>query len=281
MLCHLDQPGQDRIGIDLEHPGHGTNAQALSQRAHRPHQHVERDALAMQRRAMGLLKVAATAGAMQLAPGTAVGVAVGTDIAEPYPASIVAVGLGAEVERGVHLARPSPRGHNAGWRAPGRLEAVRVALLTGSTGGRAGEARKRLRVAGALAWWQDGLHWSPLGRSALARPSSMQHEKYPEQSQQHELIEKKVWNHGKVPSRGGEIGGFYLILGPRELSAAYRYTTHLMVNDEGELLAFRVTTGAVNDQGPVGHMARGLWGQLFGDRGYISRALHQALRAQG
>ena len=26
----------------------------------------------------------------------------------------------------------------------------------------------------------------------------------------------------------------------------------LMVNDEGELLAFRVTTGAVNDQGPVG-----------------------------
>src|SRR6516165_6916418 len=53
----------------------------------------------------------------------------------------------------------------------------------------------------------------------------MQHEKYPEQSQQHELIEKKVWNHGKVPSLGGEIGGFYLILGPRELSAAYRYTT--------------------------------------------------------
>ena len=53
----------------------------------------------------------------------------------------------------------------------------------------------------------------------------MQHEKYPEQSQQHELIEKKVWNHGKVPSRGGETRGFYLILGPRELSAAYRYTT--------------------------------------------------------
>src|SRR6266446_1975616 len=33
------------------------------------------------------------------------------------------------------------------------------------------------------------------------------------------------WNHGKVPSLGGETRGFYLIRGPRELSAAYRYTT--------------------------------------------------------
>jgi hypothetical protein len=56
---------------------------------------------------------------------------------------------------------------------------------------------------------------------------------------------------------------------------------HLMVNDEGELLAFRVTTGEVNDQVPVERMASGLWGQLFGDRGSISRVLHQALWAQG
>jgi hypothetical protein len=49
----------------------------------------------------------------------------------------------------------------------------------------------------------------------------------------------------------------------------------------GELVAFRVTTGEVNDQVPVGRMARGLWGQLFGDRGYISRALHKMLWAQG
>ena len=61
----------------------------------------------------------------------------------------------------------------------------------------------------------------------------------------------------------------------------YGFKLHLMVNDEGELLAFRVTTGEVNDQGPVGRMARGLWGQLFGDRGYISQALHQALWTQG
>ena len=61
----------------------------------------------------------------------------------------------------------------------------------------------------------------------------------------------------------------------------FGFKLHLMVNDEGELVAFRVTTGEVNDQVPVGRMARGLWGQLFGDRGYISRALHKMLWAQG
>jgi hypothetical protein len=61
----------------------------------------------------------------------------------------------------------------------------------------------------------------------------------------------------------------------------FGFKLHLMVNDAGELVAFRVTTGAVNDQEPVGRMARGLWGQLFGDRGYISRALHKALWGQG
>jgi hypothetical protein len=56
---------------------------------------------------------------------------------------------------------------------------------------------------------------------------------------------------------------------------------HLMVNDEGELVALRVPTGEVNAQVPVGRMARGLWGQLFGARGYISRALHKMWWAQG
>jgi hypothetical protein len=54
-----------------------------------------------------------------------------------------------------------------------------------------------------------------------------------------------------------------------------------MVNDAGELLAGRGTPAEVNAQEPVGRMARGLWGQLFGDRGDISWALQQALGAQG
>src|SRR5918996_1417010 len=56
---------------------------------------------------------------------------------------------------------------------------------------------------------------------------------------------------------------------------------HLMINDEGELLAFRVTTGEVQDREPVKAMARELWGHLYGDRGYISKVLHDALLAHG
>jgi hypothetical protein len=35
-----------------------------------------------------------------------------------------------------------------------------------------------------------------------------------------QLIVKKVWNHGKILSLGGETERFYLIFGPIELSAA-------------------------------------------------------------
>jgi hypothetical protein len=33
-------------------------------------------------------------------------------------------------------------------------------------------------------------------------------------------LQPVMWNHGKTPSLGGETGGFYLILGAIELSAA-------------------------------------------------------------
>ena len=50
----------------------------------------------------------------------------------------------------------------------------------------------------------------------------------------------------------------------------YGFKLHLIVNDEGELLAFRLTPGNVDDRQPVERLATGLEGQLFGDRGYIS-----------
>jgi Transposase DDE domain len=73
----------------------------------------------------------------------------------------------------------------------------------------------------------------------------------------------------------------YATRGKSSMGWFYGFKLHLMINDEGELLAFRVTSGEVDDKAPVRRMARGLWGQLFGDRGYISRALHQALWSQG
>ena len=85
--------------------------------------------------------------------------------------------------------------------------------------------------------------------------------------------------HNRRISRHRVFAG-YATRGKSSMGWFYGFKLHLMVNDEGELLAFRVTTAEVNDQGPVERMARRLWGQLFGDRGSISRALHQALWAQ-
>ena len=61
----------------------------------------------------------------------------------------------------------------------------------------------------------------------------------------------------------------------------FGFKLHLIVNDEGELLAFRLTPGNVDDRQPGARLAAGLGGQLFGDRGSISQALHDVLLGQG
>jgi len=52
----------------------------------------------------------------------------------------------------------------------------------------------------------------------------------------------------------------------------YGFKLHLIVNDQGELLAFHLTPGNVDDRKPVAKMVRGLFGKLFGDRGSASGA---------
>jgi hypothetical protein len=61
----------------------------------------------------------------------------------------------------------------------------------------------------------------------------------------------------------------------------FGFPLHLIVNDEGELLALRLPPGNVDDRQPVERLAAGLGGQLCGDRGYISQALHDVLLRQG
>src|SRR5882672_5343077 len=95
----------------------------------------------------------------------------------------------------------------ARWRATGRLGGVCVGLLTGGTGGLAGEARKRLRGAGALARWRQRLGWPLIPSGTLVWPSIMQHDAEPEESEEHQLVEKEVGYHGKAPHTGGEMGG--------------------------------------------------------------------------
>jgi DDE family transposase len=61
----------------------------------------------------------------------------------------------------------------------------------------------------------------------------------------------------------------------------YGFKLHLIVNDQGDLLAFHLTPGNVDDRKPVAKLSRGLYGKLFGDRGYISQALQEVLSGQG
>lgn len=53
-----------------------------------------------------------------------------------------------------------------------------------------------------------------------------------------------------------------------------------MVSDCGEVLAWQITLGNVNDRQPVEKMSKPLWGKLFGDKGYISQELSKLLGDQ-
>ena len=88
-----------------------------------------------------------------------------------------------------------------------------------------------------------------------------------------------VW-HNKRITRHKVFEG-YAPRGKCSMGWYFGFKLHLMVNDQGELLAFRVSPGEGDDREPVEQMARGLWGHLYGDRGYISKALHDALLAKG
>ena len=68
--------------------------------------------------------------------------------------------------------------------------------------------------------------------------------------------------------------------GKTSLGWFFGFKLHLVVNDRGELLAFYLTPGNVDDRQPVPHLAKRLFGKLFGDKGYISQPLADQLLAQ-
>ena len=57
----------------------------------------------------------------------------------------------------------------------------------------------------------------------------------------------------------------------------YGFKLHVVVNDAGELLSCCVSAANVHDTQPVPKLAAHLFGKLFGDKGYISKKLFEAL----
>lgn len=63
----------------------------------------------------------------------------------------------------------------------------------------------------------------------------------------------------------------------------FGFKLHLIINDKGEILSFYLTKGNVDDrnQKMLLEMTKDVFGKLFGDRGYVSKALSDLLFGNG
>lgn len=86
--------------------------------------------------------------------------------------------------------------------------------------------------------------------------------------------------HNKRISRNKVFAGL-AARGKTSMGWFYGFKLHLIVNECGELLSFCLTPGNVDDRKPVPHLVKDLWGKLFGDKGYIAKALFEQLFEQG
>ena len=61
----------------------------------------------------------------------------------------------------------------------------------------------------------------------------------------------------------------------------YGFKLHLIVNHAGEIIAFTLTAGNVDDRAPIPELIQHVFGKLFGDKGYLSQPLRDELRDIG
>lgn len=61
----------------------------------------------------------------------------------------------------------------------------------------------------------------------------------------------------------------------------FGFKLHLVINDKGEIMAFKLTAANVDDRKPVPDLVHDLIGKLFGDKGYLSQTLFEQLFENG
>lgn len=61
----------------------------------------------------------------------------------------------------------------------------------------------------------------------------------------------------------------------------FGFKLHLIINDQGELIAFKITSGNAHDATSAESILKPLQGLAFGDKGYISKKLFNQLLEQG
>ena len=69
--------------------------------------------------------------------------------------------------------------------------------------------------------------------------------------------------------------------GKTTMGCFYGFKVHLIINHDGEIVAFALTPGNVDDRKPLPNMIRRIFGKLFGDKGYLSQLLRDDLRVMG
>src|SRR5215813_10012434 len=190
LLRGLDQPAQDGIGINLEHPRCASDAQPLGQTRDDTHDELHRGTLAVTERAMGFRERALAGDALQLAPGLAAGMTIRADVAAAEPAMVGTIWLGTEV--GARIDRPSATSGERDygrWRA-GRLASCLGPLRTGLAERFVEEPREGLRLFGAFTPGLVGLE-GPVrcGPGMVGRPE-MDHEENQHESNQQELVKQ-------------------------------------------------------------------------------------------
>src|SRR5262245_66368793 len=133
---------------------------------------------------MMLGKVAVAGGTVELTPRAPVGMAVGAEVVQSYPAAIVTARMGAEVPGGIDLTRPPVgRGHRSRshrWRWRG----MRGLVCTQRTRGLLGQAYKRYGLLGAFTPRLDGRlrrARPPRGQGTWGRPGRRDTDTEPEQ----------------------------------------------------------------------------------------------------
>lgn len=88
--------------------------------------------------------------------------------------------------------------------------------------------------------------------------------------------------HNKRNKRNKTFKGIAEI-GKSTMGWFFGFKLHLIINDKGEILSFYLTKGNVDDRNvkTITQMTKELFGKLFGDKGYISKALSDILFGNG
>ena len=87
----------------------------------------------------------------------------------------------------------------------------------------------------------------------------------------------KVCDNHRI--RTNHVFSEYAKKGKSSMGWFYGFKLHLIINDEGEILSFCLTSGNVDDrdENVINSLTKEIFGKLFADRGYISQKLFEKL----